>query len=197
MFSEEQLAKLVPVLKYSKNKYPGISTDFENRHSNGNIRIDMQNFPREFISTCQDWEQWNLLRSCISHVELSGTNCNADGDYFRNGGCWDEYNTNNWDDDRRERTATWGGRRVTFAVKYWEPRAEDRFEGWSIVRFLPTQLDEDGDQVFDEEVVETKCWVAPNSTNLRYPPLKGWISCDPLARGNPTIKYILNEEIVG
>ena len=56
--------------------------------------------------------------------------------------------------------------------------------------------DEEG-EVDSNSVVKKKCWIAPHSSNLKYPPLKGWVPCDPLARGNPTIKYVLNDEIVG
>lgn len=38
---------------------------------------------------------------------------------------------------------------------------------------------------------ENKCWIAPCIHNRKCPPLKGWIPADPVARGNPTIKYIL------
>ena len=55
-------------------------------------------------------------------------------------------------------------------------------------------MDEDGDPI---GVDKKKCWIATQSTNHRYPPRKGWVSCDPLAKGNPEIKYVLNEEIIG
>ena len=81
---------------------------------------------------------------------------------------------------------------VTFRIEFWKDEA---FEGWAIVRrYPPTRLDEDGEPDPDS-IVKQKCFIAPYSKNRKRPPLRGWVSVDQLAYGNPTIKYILNESI--
>lgn len=187
MFTELQLEKLAPVLKYSKANWRSLGLS---------IYLDMdfqaEDFPKTFVTTCQRWEEFSLLQRCISHIVVSGTTCNADGEYLREVPCWDRYNPYDGDDEE-ERTTSWGGHDVTFRVQYWEPKDEDTYRGWAIVRkYPPTGFDEDGDPI---GVVKKKCWIALHSTNHRHPPRKGWISCDELARGEPKIKYVLNDEI--
>ena len=126
------------------------------------------------------------MYQCISHIELIGTTCNADGAYERDWPCWDSFQ------QPEERTARWGGQRVTFEIKFLK---ENDYEGWAIVRRNPQEYDEDGVRIFDDDIVEKRCWIAPCTTNRKHPPLKGWVPCDPLASGNPTIKYILNNSI--
>ena len=151
--------------------------------------LEAEDFPKTFISTRQSWEKDVLLSRCISHIVVSGTSCNADGDFTYDRLSWDQYKPD------EERTARWGGHQVTFRVQYWEPKDEDTYKGWAIVRkYPPTGIDEDGDPI---GIDKKKCWVAPYSTNHQYPPLTGWISCDQLARGKPTIKYVLRDEITG
>ena len=183
MFTETQLTRLLPVLKYSKANWRRLDL------YNTDLDLEEDDFAKEFVSSSQRWENNSLLSRCISHIELSGTTCNADGEFTQCFGCWDRYKP---DEERKDR---WGGHQVTFRVQYWEPKDEDTYKGWAIVRkYPPTGMDEDGDPI---GVDKKKCWVATQSTNHRYPPRKGWVSCDPLAKGNPEIKYILNEEIIG
>jgi hypothetical protein len=186
MFTELQLKRLVPVLKYSKANRGRLDL---------RVRMDLDleeeeddDIAKEFVSSNQLWHNNSLLSRCISHIELSGTNCNADGDFTPQMlGCWDQYKP---DEERKDR---WGGHQVTFRVQYWEPKNEDTYKGWAIVRkYPPTGIDEDGDPV---GVDKKKCWVALYSMNHTYPPLTGWKSCDPLAKGKPKIKYVLRDEI--
>lgn len=185
MFTESHLTKLVPVLKYAKanRKRLGFSicVDFD---------FEAEDFPKTFVTSVQTWENNNLLRRSISRIVVSGTACNADGSYSQGDyGFWDVYQP------EEERTTRWGGHQVTFDVQYWEPTDEDTYKGWAIVRkYSPTGFDEDGDPIDGDK---KKCWIALHSTNHRFPPRTGWISCDALARGEPKVKYVLNDEITG
>jgi len=184
MFTELQLKRLMPVLKYSKANRQLLRLDI---HSE--MDLEAENFPKDFVSSRQSWEKDMLLSRCISHIVVSGTSCNADGDFTYDRLSWDQYKPD------EERTVRWGGHQVTFRVQYWEPKDEDTYKGWAIVRkYPPTGMDEDGDPI---GVDKKKCWIAPYSTNHQYPPFTGWISADPLARGKPTIKYVLRDEITG
>ena len=203
MFTESQLEKLRPVLKYAKESgHAGYITRYFHRKIG--VICEDEDFPKKYISLVQHQDDQNLLRHCISHIEVSGTTCNADGCYARCFG-WDKYTPKAvFNEEGRERTRRWqwGGQQVSFRVQYWKPQHPDDsnsidcFEGWSIVRRSPPTgpFDEEG-EVDLGNVIKRKCWIAPNSTNRKYPPLKGWVPCDPLARGNPTIKYILNDAI--
>jgi len=187
MFTELQLKRLVPVLKYSKANR--VRLDLRVRMDLDLEEGEDDEFAKEFVSNNQLWHNNTLLSRCISHIELSGTNGNADGDFTQCYGCWDRYKPD------EERTARWGGHQVTFRVQYWEPKDEDTYKGWAIVRkYPPTGIDEDGDPI---GIDKKKCWIAPYSTNHQYPPFTGWIPCDQLARGKPTIKYVLRDEITG
>ena len=55
--------------------------------------------------------------------------------------------------------------------------------------------DYDTEGMYSGTSVDRKCWYAPHSMNRQLPPLKGWIPCDPLAKGNPTIALILRDSI--
>lgn len=147
-------------------------------------RLEEEAFRQNFLSDCQKWE-WisNVFVRCISHIEVPRSLCKADGDYPVY--CLERYRQL----PGEEQTDMWGGQEVTFRIQLWYPEGEDKFEGWTIVRrYCPAILD--GVPNEHEIAVKKKCWIVPHSTNLRYPPLKGWIPCDPLARGNPQIKYI-------
>ena len=181
MFTESQLAKLVPVLKYSKANRKSLGLSIY-----GFDDLEADAFPKLFVRASQSWENESLLQRCISHIAVSGTSCNADGDYTSEED-WDHYTP------EEERTTHWGGDEVTFRVEFWEPNDEDTYRGWTIVRkYPPTGFDEDGDPI---GVVKKKCWIAQHSTNNCFPPRTGWISCDERARGEPKIKYVLNDEI--
>ena len=184
MFTESHLTKLAPVLKYSKANWKRLDLSILDDFDAG-----AEDFPKTFVTTCQKWEEFSLLQRCISHIVVSGTSCNADGEYCQDFfPCWDRYKP-----EEEERTSSWGGQDVTFRVQFWEPKDEDTYRGWAIVRkYPPTGFDEDGDPI---GVVKKKCWIALHSTNQRHPPRTGWISCDELARGEPKIKYVLNDEI--
>ena len=81
---------------------------------------------------------------------------------------------------------------MTFCIQFWE---DDNFGGWAIIRlYLVTQFEEDCEPDCDS-IVEKSCWIAPYHKNHQRPPMKGWVSSDPLARGTPTVKYILNGSI--
>jgi len=193
MFTEEHLIKLAPILQYSRDNWErmGLINGETSRLINDLDQVS-ENFPKQFVSDCKSWEEYDLLKRCISHIELSGSKCKADGNFEKDMNCWDVYS------DLDERTYTWGGETVTFRIQYWE---DDSFEGWAIVRRTPPILiaedgesDDDGELDYDS-IVETRCWIAPYSKNRKRPPLRGWVSSDPMARGNPTIKYVLRESI--
>ena len=205
MFTESQLEKLRPVLKYAKEcRYEGCSPPPLVR-ALLDSSIEQSNFPKEFIQVSQQSNERDLLRNCISHIELSGAGC-ADGSYKQTDGKY-------WEGDRYEqvdehhggrREGRWDGVPVSYWIQYWELRNDvdlqqdqDNFVGWSIVRRYPAvgPFDEDGD-VDHASVLKKKCWIAPHSTNLKYPPLKGWIPYDQTERGKPTMEYILEEKIV-
>jgi len=204
MFTEENLKKLSPLLKYSKNNRDRIwgpygIGGFQFTESNlitGSsgwdgkddlVHFDDEQFAKVHIARSQKVAETLLLRQCISHIELSGTSV-ADGAYEGEDCCWDVYVPPHG--DRRE--GTWNGQLVNFVVKYW---TDDDFAGWAIVRKYCTGLDEEGNPDLDTEV-ELKCWTAPYSQNLKWPPRRGWVPADQLARGDPKIEYILHEKIV-
>merc|ERR1712129_97596 len=201
MFTEAQLEKLQPVLEYSK----------ENSHRLGlgiislptTTKLEEKDFPKHFISECQKEDAHEFLDSCISHVEISGSGSGADRKYEKD--LFDLYTPMN--EEERVRVpgekGWWDGQQVSFRVQYWVPDSEyngtdptddeDKFKGWCIIRRIPpTQVDEDDPY---PPSVKKICWIAPHSTNFKYPPLRGWIPYDPLARGNPTLKYLLNDSI--
>lgn len=133
---------------------------------------------RDFADSCRHWHHVKFLLKCISHFELSGTNCNADGIFGGDGHDGMQYKGG-------DRTATWGRQRVKFAVQYIERKGVDV---WAIVRYTPP-ADEDEDEKYEI------CWYAPYSENWSVPPVIGWVPGDALARGYPRLKYILHETI--
>lgn len=198
MFEEKHLVILAPLLKYSLDnkkdltpKYMSwlpeiipelrLSTTFE-------AGLDNPDFPKQFISECQNLEQQHLLYRCIRYIELSGSHCNADGSFYKEACCWDLYQPA---DDEEGRTDSWDGIEVKFEMCYW---TKENFEGWAIVRYWITEFDEDGEPDYDS-MVRKLCWIAPYSKNRKLPPMQGWIPSDPAARGYPQLKYILRESI--
>lgn len=203
MFSEDHIEKLASTLQYARDnqiltcRTTGLPVD---------DRFEDLDYARKHVTGCQRWEEKRMLVNCISHIRLSGTNCEADGDFP----CTDQskHYTGEWcfqDGDPDDRFANWGGQRVTFSIKkYYEggSSAENNYEGWAIVRrwqrpgFEP-ELDEDGEVIpgEDDGMIEKLCWIAPYSYNQNLPPFDGWVPADPLAKGNPTIKYMLNESL--
>ena len=190
MFTDAQLDKLLPLIKHTKPEgASGLLSDM----------IEQPDFSKKYISNVQGQAEFILLMHCISHIEVLGTDCDADGSYETIGG-WNNYEQC----DDYNSTFQWGDQQVSFRVMYGVPislqgcQDEDKFEGWSIVRRSPPTGPFYEDWEVDiGSVVIKKCWIAPHSTNDRIPPLKGWIPCDPLAKGNPTIKYVLKDYIVG
>lgn len=185
------MKKLAPILKYSlENRERMGLYSFYCRESRLITRegVENQEFPKEFVSRCQEWEDNHLLRQCISYIELSGSGCNADGKYEKQ---FDRFEDEWCMPTNDERTTGWGGHQVTFNVQYWREGGDDDYLGWAIVSVFQPMLDDEEPDLDARE--RKKCWIAPCSQNHRRPPLKGWIPADPLARGNPTIKYILRE----
>lgn len=177
MFEEKHLVILVPLLKYSldNKKNLGLRTDSlwrvsEDRLISPEVGLDNTDFPKQFISECQNTEQQHLLYRCIWYIELSGSHCNADGSFYKEECCWDVYQP---DDDEDGRTSEWGGIEVKYEICYWR----EEFEGWAIVRYWITEWDEDGEPDYDS-MVKKLCWIAPYSKNRRLPPLQGWIPSD-------------------
>jgi hypothetical protein len=191
MFEEKHLVILAPLLKYSieNKKNLGLRLISEDRLITARgVGLDNTDFPKQFISKCQNMEQCHLLKRCIWYIELSGSHCKADGSFY-NVGTWDSYQP---DDNEDGRTCGWEGTEVKFEICYWEGPGSS--EGWAIVRYYTTEVDEDGHPDYDS-MVKKLCWIAPYSKNRQFPPLQGWVPADPLARGNPTLKYILRESI--
>jgi hypothetical protein len=193
MFEEKHLVSLVPLLKYSidNKKNLGLRHDWliseERLIASPEMGLDHTDFPKQFISECQNLEQQHLLDSCIWHIELSSSHCNADGSFYREDGSWDVYQP---DDEEEGRTSEWDGIEVKFEICYWR---ED-FEGWAVVRYWIPEFDEDGEPDYNS-MVRKLCWIAPYSKNRKLPPLQGWIPSDPAARGYPSLKYHLRESI--
>ncbi|KAL9189363.1 hypothetical protein ACHAXT_009038 [Thalassiosira profunda] len=197
-FSVEHLTKLAPALKYSldNNERLGLGlsdrvTNFAANGAAGVPAVDDQTFPEKFVAKSKRWEEEHFVDRCVSHIELAGTACKANGKYWAEYGIcpWSKRYEPHCEDPQQWERDTWDGTPVTFAIQYIK---EDDFEGWAILRlFDPTIFDEeDGDPQY-EGFSKTKCWIAPCSANRSRPPLIGWVSADPKARGNPTIKYFL------
>ncbi|KAL7450942.1 hypothetical protein ACHAWC_002793 [Mediolabrus comicus] len=179
MFEERHLVILVPLLKYfhdnKKNmgiKYNTWEWSEDRLLTSPKVGLENTDFPKNFISKCQNMEQWHLLKRCIRYIELSGSHCKADGSFYNVGG-WDLYQPDDNEDGRNYR---WDGIEVKFEICHTK---EGSFEGWAIVRYYTTEVDEDGHPDYDS----------------MFPPLQGWVPADPLARGNPTLKYILRESL--
>ena len=197
MFTESMLTSLKPALIYARDNRQSLELhDVHERNvMSATQTFEDDSFAKEFVSSCQQWDEFNLWRRCISHIELSGSTCEADGEFGKDISCWDRYRPEN------ERSTKWGGQNVHWRIQHWTRQHRDNdcgddFEGWAIVRrSLPTEFDDDGFAV-PESIIKKKCWVAPYSKNYRRPPCKGWVSVDPLARGKPKIKYVLNESVV-
>eukprot|EP00985_Skeletonema_marinoi_P022058 scaffold13839_cov131-Skeletonema_marinoi.AAC.3 len=100
MFTEENLKKLSPLLKYSMNNRERIwgpdgidGFQFEGSnlitgHSgwderNDLVHFDDEHFAKVHIARSQKQAENLLLNECISHIELSGTSSVADGGYER------------------------------------------------------------------------------------------------------------------
>lgn len=184
MFTEDQIRKLVPALQHFR------SSEYEDIRKYGGLglleRVELPSFPQQFVSKgCSLYNNW-LLQQCISHIELSGTHCNADGKFDINS-CLSSFNYTS------DRQARWDGEMMTFSI---ERQTSEEFDGWAIIRSTIVQNDEDGDPDYDT-IVDKLCWVAPGSRNHFFPPRASncWKSFDPLATGSPKIKFILNEEI--
>ena len=190
MFTEEHLNRILPVLKYfHRSQREALQIGSNTRRMD---RLDQPGFAREFVSDSHKHAVGNLLEQCMSHIVVSGTSCNADGEFFLvpTSTCW-VYESEDSEYPEESRHELWGGQRVIFRLEYI---IDASFEGWAIVRYREgTRFDEFGDQQGEENVVPDKCWIAPYSKGKRFPPTEGWTSADPLARGEPTIKYVLHE----
>ena len=95
MFTESQLEKLRPVLKYAKEcRYEGCSPPPLVR-ALLDSSIEQSNFPKSFIQGSQQSNERDLLSNCISHIELSGAGC-ADGSYKFKSAYSDRYQQLAW-----------------------------------------------------------------------------------------------------
>ena len=141
-------------------------------------QMDRSDFPKRFVEKSQRWLERDMLYRFVSHLELSGSTCTADGPFTLESPCGASFECG--------RRVRWGDVQVKIFIRL-------RTEGWAIVRETLPTLDEDGEPHYDS-IIETACWVAPCSVNLPLPPTRGWKSADPLAHGNPRIQYMLEEE---
>eukprot|EP00956_Cyclotella_meneghiniana_P014120 scaffold20986_cov42-Cyclotella_meneghiniana.AAC.1 len=181
MFTEEHLKKIFPLLKllspyddtyelYEHELLELEDTLVQVLHRPDGINkslTDMLNEPgveKLLVAYYRQSENKDLIKKCISLIELSGTGQrNLDGPFIGYFSGW-------------RRIATNDGGRLTFMI---ERTKKDGDEVWAIVRYPANKI----------------YWWAPYSQNLSVPPLRGWVPCDELAKGNPTLKYILNETV--
>jgi hypothetical protein len=168
MFAEGHMKKLAPLLledsEHSRYSSYGLSKK----------EIASPDFPEMFVLKCRSWVKDRIIWEEISHITVSGTYCEADGDYFPSF-------LSPVFETRDERKGRWDGVEVTFRVS-WET------DNWVIVRDTLPTLDEDG-EIDHDSIVTTVCWESPCSGNLTFPPKQNWIPVDPLARGTPKIEY--------
>mmetsp|Transcript_4114 Transcript_4114/g.9235 ORF Transcript_4114/g.9235 Transcript_4114/m.9235 type:complete len:362 (-) Transcript_4114:62-1147(-) len=184
MFTEEHMKKLVPFLSKANLSRFGLL----GRALHKNWDIDQPAFPQMFVSDATKMYEESLLHQCISHIQLSGTMCNADGVFIKPPTelmhrCY-EYAS--------DRTFDRGNGIMHFLIKQVKHVDNDDNEScnWAIVaRHSSINIGE------LKTVEEVTCWVAPYSTNMHLPPRNGWKSSNPLARGNPTLKYILKDKL--
>eukprot|EP00571_Detonula_confervacea_P004205 CAMPEP_0172315314 /NCGR_PEP_ID=MMETSP1058-20130122/24810_1 /TAXON_ID=83371 /ORGANISM="Detonula confervacea, Strain CCMP 353" /LENGTH=383 /DNA_ID=CAMNT_0013029369 /DNA_START=64 /DNA_END=1215 /DNA_ORIENTATION=- len=206
MFTEDHLKKLAPIFSDSftpENKerigdgvawFNGFYRPFSDTIRPFGLKLDQPDFPEAYVSKTTHWLEESLLHRCINGIVLSGAG-EADGPYDKDE---DEFMS-----DQRcyiykcsGMRMRWGGKIVTFSIQLCD-------KGWAIMRQYPAprnngaaQNNQNEESDDDAEIlVEKLCWVSPCSSNLHFPPLNSWKSVDPLARGNPKIRYILNDEL--
>ena len=179
MFTEDHLKRIFPMIKDAPRPDAHVEhlSRFLDRGDKTTEEIlSSPRIEREYVSKCRDDQNEFLLWCAISHLELSGAGV-ADGEYERDRMCTDVYNAD-------DRTILWGGRRNRIEIRFTTRGDES---GWAIFRFEEPDNDEED---FGEDEI---CWWAQCSSNMSLPPAKGWVPRDPLARGNPSIEYILRE----
>lgn len=191
MFTEEHLKKIFPVLKHTPLPNDYISNIrrilSEKISESDNEVFEQPGAEKRYISYSSNMLNRRLVLRCIHSIELCGTGINADGLFAQE----DDYD---FDYRGGDRTAEWfdgrgeGNHIYNFAIRYTNRGEED---GWAIVRYryLPNQEEDDYSPIYKI------CWWAPYSKQMDTPPLKGWVPHDPLARGNPWLKYNLKETI--
>ena len=191
MFTEEHLKKILPVLKHTPIPNDNFLCNVRYILSDGKSENDGDVFEqpgaeKRYISHSSNQLHARLLQRCIHSVELYGTGINADGLFVRDEDDSFSYHGGariaEWYDGRGR-----GTHNYRFVIKYTS-RGEE--SGWAIMRyrFLSNQGE-------DNPPVRKICWWSPYSKHLDVPPMKGWVPHDPLARGNPWLKYNLNETI--
>ena len=185
MFTEEHLQKILPLLKHLPSNFStnsGLSrlgrtlAALHGPERDDKSLTDMLNEPgveKILVAHCREKAGNDLINRCISEIQLCGTGRRmVDGPFSRN-------------------IQGWRGNTVLFegvSVRFWIKRAtKDGEEVWAIVCNPFARLNDESQQ----EIY----WWAPYSQNLYMPPLRGWVPCNELAKGNPTLKYILNETV--
>jgi hypothetical protein len=112
MFTEEHVSRIFPLLKHCPlpNDYiTSISFHLNCANMNREEMFEQPGIEKVYVSSSHQQLQYRLLRKCISHIELTGSTCNADGIFER-----EEYECYTYEGG--DRTATWGRERVKFAI---------------------------------------------------------------------------------
>jgi hypothetical protein len=187
IFTETHIRKLVPLITKDDRLCLIVisSVDFLAPNYIESRREDLRS-PRIQCALVMEYarfESSRMLRNEFTHIMLSGTGCKADGictidpllDIYKY-----IYYCN--------RRGLWAGVQVEFKVELLEHEA-----GWVIIGATLPEINEDGDDNYDNVVSKT-LWRCPNSQNRPLPPKDGWIPVDEFAIGRqPTVSYRMND----
>mmetsp|Transcript_30328 Transcript_30328/g.65618 ORF Transcript_30328/g.65618 Transcript_30328/m.65618 type:complete len:379 (+) Transcript_30328:151-1287(+) len=179
MFTEDNMETLAPLLSVSREMFSKLNPRFGDLIGDLHDELDKPDFPKRFVHECRHWLTRYTFCGFIAHIELSGTNGGADGQF---------YATDTECYQGAKQIWSVGGQRqqVQYEIKLQE-------KGWTILQRTPLPGVQEED---DSAVVEKAFWIAPYSVNLPLPPKSGWKAVDPLANGHgsPRIRYLLEEE---
>ncbi|KAL7534875.1 hypothetical protein ACHAWF_005008 [Thalassiosira exigua] len=183
MFNKGRMTTLAPLLRYARDNGLSIAV----RMSTYGLDPDSEYFPDSFVDKDQLLEAQLLLTRCVSRIEICGTRCDADGLYEQ-----EEIRGDLSFVPLYGNESSWGSQAMyRFSIE----RNKER--NWAIVREVePTEFLEDGGPD-PGAIVVRPCWMAPYSSGRMLPPLTGWVSTDPLARGQPKLNYILVKSVQG
>jgi len=148
-------------------------------------------FAKSYVTACTERAEELLLHNCIQYIVISGVNVMFKKDSVGSATSPECYVY------RSTEKATLGESSKSWYFVCTKLRKK-KWQDWRIIATGDPHYPFRGNQFGSPpslDVDEKICWVAPNTINLNFPPKSGWKAVDPLAKGTPTINYILNDRI--
>jgi hypothetical protein len=174
ILSRDHIAKLAPLIAKEGSLIATVKLFVKSVVTKDDILHRL--FPELLVERFSSYNKNVSIQEWAPSVKLSGSRCNADGEYFTRLLGWEESFAPEF---LRRRTGRWRGQDLTFKITV-------RDDTWVILGF----------SLSHDSFVENIIWKCPHSRNLMLPPKVGWVPVDKnLAIGmNPTLKFIMQTE---